>query len=51
MNNPEQIHNVPADVTTLDEMGQQTADELLKIECSELEQVSGAGDGTAIGWS
>jgi hypothetical protein len=51
MNNPEQINNNPADVTTLDEMGQQTAGELLEIESSELEQVSGGGGGTAVGWS
>lgn len=49
MNNPKQINNDRADLTTLDEMCQQAAGELLEIESTELEQVSGGGDGTAMG--
>jgi hypothetical protein len=49
VNNPKKINNDPADVTTLDEMGQLAAGELLEIESTELEQVSGGGGGTAVG--
>jgi hypothetical protein len=49
VNNPEQINSHLVDVVSLDEQGPQPADELTEIQNAELEQVSGGGDGTAMG--
>lgn len=50
MNNPRKINNDPADSVPLDYQGQQPADSMIEIDNAELEQVSGGGNGTVIGY-
>jgi hypothetical protein len=51
VNNPKKINNDLADSVPSDEQGQLTADSMIEIDNAELEQVSGGGNGTAIGLS